>query len=244
MWKMAVAAILVTVLGVVVVGRVASEGRSNIHDANTLVYLVGKVPFNFLTNVCGLKMWTNTHAKNDPDGFPNEPLLSFELPSWVPTGSMRQVGIYRIAPEIPLMLARIMLTWFGIMPSVVLLVIVWRRWRLAREDALSFSGQLSLTYGSLAFLLGPCIGASIGRLVGYAWPLAWVAAPELLVHYFNTSKRLIGQLTGLQATACWTPLVLKQVGVAEIPADLVSVAVALTCHVVAFKILRRNRTRD
>ena len=133
MWKMAVAAILVTVLGIVVVGRVASDGKSNIHDSGTLVYLVGKVPFNFLTNVCGLKMWTNTHAKNDPAGFPNEPLFSFELPGWAPTGTMPQVGIYNIAPEIPLMLARIMLTWFGIMPSIVVLVLVWRRWRLARR---------------------------------------------------------------------------------------------------------------
>ena len=65
---------------------------------------------------------------------------------------------------------------------------------------------------------------------------AEVARP-LLQH----EQALVGQLTGLQATACWTPLVLKEVGVAEIPTDLISVAVALTCHVVAFKILRRNR---
>jgi hypothetical protein len=244
MWKMAVTAILVTVLGIFVVGRVASEGRPNIHDSNTLVYLVGKVPFNFLTNVCGLKMWTNTHAKNDPASFPNEPLFSFELPSWVPTGSMRQVGIYRIAPEIPLMLVRFILTSFGVMPSVVLLVIIWRRWRLARADGLPFGGQLSLTYGSMALFLGPCIGASFGRLIGYAWPLGWVAAPELLVRYFNTGKRLIGQLAGLQATACWTPLVLRQSGVAQILGDLISVAVALTCHVVAFKLLQRNRIAE
>jgi hypothetical protein len=133
------------------------------------------------------------------------------------------------------------LTWFGVMPSVVLLVLIWRRWRLARADGLSFNSQLPLTYGTLALLVGPCIGASIGRLVGYAWPLGWVAAPELLVRYFNTSKRLIGQMTGLQATACWTPLLLTRAGVPQIPSDLIAVAVALTCHVAAFRILRRNR---
>ncbi len=65
-WKLAGTAVLFTVLGIGFVGHFAKQGLGNIHEANELVYLVGKVPFNFLTNVCGVRMWTNTHAKNDP----------------------------------------------------------------------------------------------------------------------------------------------------------------------------------
>ncbi len=241
---MVAATILFTILGIIVVSRVASDGKPNIHNSNTIVYLVGKVPFNVLTNVCGLQMWTNTHAKNNPEGFPNEPLFSFELPSWMPTGAMRQVGIYRIAPEIPLMTARFMLTLFGVMLSLVVLVIAWRHLRLVRGDGLPYVTQLSLLYGVLAFLLGPGIGASAGRLIAYGWPFAWIAAPDLLSRYFKLTKSLLSLLIVLQVLACWTPLVLRVVGIDNIPADSIAVIVALACQVLAFKSLNRARLAD
>jgi hypothetical protein len=244
-WGLIGAALLATVLGIVVVGRVASHGQSNIHEQNTIMYLVGKVPFNVLTNVCGIRMWSDTHATDNPTEFPGEPVFKLDLPRWVPSGAMRQIGIHHFDFGIPLMLARIMATLFGVMLSVVLVVMVWRRWRLMRADGLSFSGLLALTYGFAAFLLGPAIGASIGRLVAYAWPMAWIAAPELLVRYFNTSDGLIRKLTWLQVIACWTPLVIREVGFeigpSNVGANLIAVIVALSCHVVAMKALWRSR---
>ena len=129
---------------------------------------------------------------------------------------MRQIGIYSIEPAIPLSVARAFLTLFGVTISVVLLVICWRRQQVLREDGLSQAGVLALTYGLFAYLLGPLIGASFGRLIAYGWPMAWVAAPELLARYFNTSDRLIRQFTWLQVIACWTPLLLKAFGVPSV----------------------------
>lgn len=243
-WKFAVAAILVTLLAIVVVGRVTKQSQKNIHETNTLVYMVGKVPFNFFTNVCGLRMWTNTHAKNDPSLYPNAPLFSYELPAWAPRGAMRQIGIYSIEPAIPLSLARAFLTLFGVTISLVLFVLYWRRQKVLREDGLSQAGVLALTYGLFAYLIGPLIGASFGRLIAYGWPMAWVAAPELLARYFNTSNRLIRQLTWLQVIACWTPLLLKATGLPSVATDLLDIAVAIPCHVMAIKALRQNRITE
>ncbi len=240
-WKLAGAAVLVTLLGMAVVGRITSQALGNVHNASTLVYFVGKVPLNFLPNVFGIRIWTNTHAKNNPNLFPDEPLVTFELPTWLPSGSMRQVGIYNFDPSIPLANAALLLTLLGVMPSLALSVITRMRWRLVREDELSFAGLVALLYGLAAYLLSPALGTSVGRYISYAWPMAWIACPELLVRYFNMSKQLIVRLTWLQAIACWTPYVLKVFGADRVTSSLIAIAVAVPCHVLAIKILRQNR---
>jgi hypothetical protein len=112
---------------------------------------------------------------------------------------------------------------------------------LVRDDGQTFAGLVSMVYGLAAYLLGPLIGAAIGRLVAYGWPLAWIAAPEQLTRYFNTNDRLLGKLACLQAIACWPPLLIKELGVALVPTNLVSLAIALPCHVIAWRLLWRNR---
>ncbi|HEX3600833.1 MAG TPA: hypothetical protein VHU84_11865 [Lacipirellulaceae bacterium] len=239
-WKLAAGAALFTVLGMVVVGRYASQGQGNIHNMNTVVYLVTKVPFNFFTNVCGVCIWTDTHAKNDPEAYPNEPVWKHDLPTWVPTGSTRQVGVYKLDPSVPLAHLRFMLTTLGVMPSVVLAVLLARRRQLLRDDAISEVGLIALVYGTLAFLMSPILGTSVGRYLTYAWPLAWIAAPELVRRYFGVDERLITKLAWLQVTASWISLALLQRGVSDVPRNLVAIVVAGVCHVVAFKMMRQQ----
>ena len=112
---------------------------------------------------------------------------------------------------------------------------------MLRDDALSLAGVLGLTYGLFAYLLGPSIGASFGRLIAYGWPMAWVASPELLARYFDASNGLIRKFAWLQVITCWTPLLLKLVGVPAVPTDLLAIAVAIPCHVLTIKALRQNR---
>ena len=111
-----------------------------------------------------------------------------------------------------------------------------------REDELSFAGLVALLYGLAAYLLSPALGTSVGRYISYAWPMAWIACPELLVRYFKMSKQLIVRLTWLQAIACWTPNVLRVFGADRVTSSLIAIAVAVPCHVLAIKILRQNRS--
>ena len=71
--------------------------------------------------------------------------------------------------------------------------------------------------------------------------MAWIAAPELLARYFNTSDRLIRQFTWLQVIACWTPFVLKEFGVPNVATDFLALAVAIACQALMIKALRQNR---
>jgi hypothetical protein len=240
-WKVAGSAILFTLLGMGVVARYAGEGQGNVHGASSIVYFVGKVPFNFLPNVFGVRIWTNTHAKNDPVTFADEPLVKWDLPSWLRSGEIRQVGIYRLEPKTPLVNLRMFLTYLGVMPTLVILVVVWKRWRLSRANELSQVGQLALTYGLTSYVLSPALGASFGRYVFYAWPMSWVAAPELLVRFFDTNARLIRQLTWLQAMSCWTPLILNTKSTGTVLQNVISVVVAIICHIITIKLLNQNR---
>jgi hypothetical protein len=240
-WKMAGSAVLFTLLGIGVVGHYAGEGQGNVHGASSLVYFVGKIPLNVLPNVFGVRIWTNTHAKNDPATFPDAPLVKWDLPAWLPSGSMHQVGIYRFEPTTPLACLRVLLTFFGVMPSLIILVILWKRWRLLRDDELSQVAQLALVYGLASYFLSPALGTAFGRYVFYAWPMAWVAAPEMLARFFDANARLVRQLAWLQAIACWTPLILFTVPPGTALQNLISVAVAIPCHVITVKLLNRNR---
>jgi hypothetical protein len=239
-WKLAGMAILFTVLGMGVVSRAAHKGLGNIHESNTLVYLIAKVPYNLVPNITGFRTWSDTHARNDPATFPNKPMFSFDLPDWLPRGAMRRMGIYDWEPGLPLGVLRVLLAHLGIMPSVVFSVIFWKRWRLVRDGGPSLVGIVALTYGVASFLLVPCLGTAISRYVSYAWPLTWIAAPEVLARYFDTSERLMVKLTWLQVIVSWLPL-LRRLGVGIMPLNIVGIAVALPCHVVAIKLLRRNR---
>jgi hypothetical protein len=240
-WKIVGSAILFTLLGIGVVGRYAGEGQGNVHGASSLVYFVGKIPLNALPNVFGIRIWTNTHAKNDPKTYPDEPLAKWDLPAWLPSGDMHQVGIYRFEPTTPLTNLRVLLTFFGVMPSLIIYVLVWKRWHLLRDDGLSQVAQLALLYGLASYVLSPALGTAFGRYVFYAWPMAWVAAPEMLVRFFDTNTRFIRQLAWAQAIACWTPLILNTVPPGTALQNLISVAVAIPCHVIALKLLNRNR---
>jgi hypothetical protein len=141
----------------------------------------------------------------------------------------------------PLVNLRAFLTFFGVMPSLVILVVVWKRWQLLRADELSQVAQLALLYGLTSYFLSPALGASFGRYVFYAWPMAWVAAPEVLLRFFDTNARLIRQLAWLQAIACWTPLILSTQPPGTALQNVISVAVAITCQVITIKLLNRNR---
>ncbi len=139
---------------------------------------------------------------------------------------------------------RVLLTHLGVIPSLIFSVIAWKRWRLVRDEGLSLIGVVALLYGVISYLLVPCLGTAVGRYVAYAWPMAWIAAPEILARYFNTSNRLIGQLVSLQIIACWTPFLLKEFGVASIPTNIIAIAVAIPCHVIAIKALRQSRVSE
>ena len=240
-WKPAAGAGLATVAGMAVVGGLAGAGQSNIHQTNPIVYMLAKIPFNFLTNVCGVRMWTNTHAAYNQTAYADPPMVFWDLPTWFPTGSVHQIGIYKLDLSYPLWVTATWLTLFGVLPTLVLLVFRRRSRHLLRDRGLSFPVLVAALYGTTCFLIGPLLGAGVERLVTYGWPCFWIAVPALLHRYFSLDSGPCNRLAILHSVACWTPFVARRLGIDDRTlVAAVSLAIAVPCHAATLLLARRT----
>lgn len=223
---------LVSAAGLLVTSIAGGFGQGNIHGIHQLLYLVLKVPFNFLKNVAGVVLWSNTHAAYMP-GYPS-PVFVYPLPDWLWFGSVRAIGLCPFDPSYPITTALLLLTEFGILPAAAALVLVRSRGRL-------FAGQpwwmkVAFTYGALAFLAGPCIGA-VYRLAGYGWPAFWLAAPALFFRNWSNEARTL--------LACHVVLVLAgNSGWWDgLPVRAIILLAVMCIHYLALRPLNRALTR-
>ena len=184
----AVGVTVATVAGLLVVNLLS--GAANVHAMGGPVYLAAKFVFNLSRNVAGWELWVPTIDYC-------EPVATWSLPGWVPTGAIDEVGVCGFNPRRPLWL---LVAWggtFGVVPG----------WLWARRKVVGAAWPMAplwlraaLVYGLVSALLAPAAGTMLPRLVGYAWPAFWLAAP-LLWGALPAERRNRLILAGLHAGA-------------------------------------------
>jgi hypothetical protein len=190
-WRDRIVALASGAAGALVVGRLAARAQSNGEHLPQSVYLLAKVPWNFLHNILGIVPWSNVY----PD--------FCAVPAWtVPlhAGPVRAVGVCGFSPHSWELIAQALLTSFGLLP--VLVAVLWvKRDRLARRSLLL---KFTLLYGSVSLALAPVLGIWMVHLIGYAWPLFLVALP-LLFHEQPAGGRPVAGVAflGVHLAACW-----------------------------------------
>ena len=150
-----------------IVKRLTLDALPNSERISPMLYLVAKMPWNFLRNVLGIGMWANLYP-------------SCAEPKWqlaLHLGPLRAIGFCGFFPGTVAKTFGLGMATFGLLP-----VLVWRVRRLAlrtgrHEDMML---RFAALYGALSFLLAPSLGDSVLRLFGYGWPLFLVALPLLL----------------------------------------------------------------
>jgi hypothetical protein len=193
-WRDRIAAVLSAAAGSWLVGRLAAGSIANKENLPQAIYLLMKVPWNFLRNVIGLQPWSNV----------NPELCS--VPRWylpLHLGPVSAIGVcgYSSAGRHEMFAA--LFYNFGILPLIVCyLWWVHRSW-FGRSVLLRFT----LLYGSISFLLAPMLGTWMIHLMSYGWPLFFVALPLLFDEL--PSPPLVGPrawagclLFALQIVAC------------------------------------------
>jgi hypothetical protein len=201
--------------------------------------MLGKIPYNFLKNILGIVLWTNTLAANNPTAFPNTPLLTVTVPSWLPLGAIHNVGVYSFAPLYPFSTANTLLTTFGALPMLVLLVLARYRKSVFSDHDASPIMLAALIYGLLSFFVGTSIGASTERLVGFGWPAFWIAFPLLLCQYHRCDNRFFLRFLSYHTIICWFPFLLAKIGVQQTPLVITSLCLALVLYGFAVTEVRR-----
>ena len=214
MRKLAGLVIIATLAGVIVITLVSSGGKSNIHGTSHIVYLLLKAPYNLLKNYFGIELWTNTlaHGKLTAHSFREQPIWFMELPRWLQAGQIKKAGIYQICLDFPLSTLKIMLTMFGLMPSLLigLLLTGRQRWK----DCSPFMATL-ISLGLISFLAGPCLGADVERLVSYGWPAFWIATPILIATNPSISTKAY-YILAWSFVLCWIPWLVQYFGILNV----------------------------
>jgi len=185
------AAILAAAGGMGIVKALTPRGVANREHVGALTYLAGKIPWNFMKNVAGFPLWSNTNRNC------REPL--WQIP--VHTGGMNSIGICSYSPSLTLRTAILALASFGLLPLLLLFL-------HKRSPGSLYKGSVflrfSLLYGMISFLLAPLLGASVPRLFGYAWPLFLLAVPILAVKRITIPPRTAVGLIAIHLAVAWS----------------------------------------
>ena len=216
-----------------VVGLGASSllsGAGNVHGIRGPLYLATKFLFNFSRNVCGWELYVETIDYC-------EPIRTWTLPAWVPSGDVREVGVCGFNPRRPLWLLVAWSGLFGVIPGLL-----WARRERVRAawSETPIGIRAALIFGLIMALVAPMSGSSLERLVGYGWPAFWLATPLLVGSL--TGDRRQGIILGiLQVTAAWGLLLLAWSAPVSVPVLAVTAALGLGMNVGAAVLVERRR---
>ncbi len=165
-WRDRIVAVICAAAGSAIVGHLAARAQPNREDLPQLAYMAAKVPWNFMRNVLGLVPWSNVNTEYCP------------TPEWkmqVHLGPVQSIGVCGFSSLGWMKMSMATLTEFGLLP--LLLGFLW--WRSRKLPVRSVLLRFCLLYGGACLLLAPMLGTSFTRLIGYAWPIFFVAIPLL-----------------------------------------------------------------
>lgn len=183
-----------TYAGMRIVKILDQPAGTNQDHVNALLYMVGKLPWNFSKNMLGFPLWNNLN-------------MPCKIPAYqtaVHIGGMRAIGVCSFSPVMPVWTACMALATFGLFP--LLLIYIWRNHGLAvnNRDTLV---RFCVVYGAISFVLAPMLGASVPRLFSYAWPLFLVAVPMLAQQCLKIKRNVFSALVAIHILLGWLTVI-------------------------------------
>jgi hypothetical protein len=249
------AGFLATLAGMILSRHFVQLGALNVEGVSGGKYMLGKFAWGFFRNIFGLPLWADAMPRSLPNC---NPMWTIALPHWFRFGAIHQVGFCHPSLWGP---ARLLLAWFGVFgvgPAIAAAYIggiasrramsggSWLERRPGSSEVSSGSAgaiiafRFCVVYGILAFFLAPLLGASVDRLVDYAWPFYFIALPwivcGLVTAPFPRERGL--WLFLLHLTACWIAWIAFS---REKPTsfDLRAGLIALALNIVAYIVVKR-----
>ena len=236
--KWAGAAIIAMVAGITVTSLAGRGGPPHPYQMNHLLYLALKLPKNVLYNVFGTLIWTNVYADV------GHPVITFSLPSWLSFGTLHTIGICPPQPLVCLNTLMLLLTTFGVAPT--LLVFLLKRTPKQLLSGMPLWLMVAMIYGISSFIFSVAVSYDVMRLLGYAYPAFWLAVPALFVLNKYTDKLTLGKIMLFHVMAAWLPWLINipwfvdKVDLASPLPFLLAISGSLIFHYCAIRALRNN----
>ena len=192
--NLAMACAVVIVAALALAAWLSRESPGNLGRMGTLAYMSTKAIAAGSSNLLGLPLWTDVHARELPWFYPDAPMWSAELPRWIGVGRVQRIGIYAFRPwnvvqtlglwAIPLLMPALALFACRRLSAVKALL---------HPRLIPLGVQVAVLTGIAFLALQPFSGYSPWRYVGYSWPIAWIVVPWLI----RQNSNLNGDGSGL-----------------------------------------------
>lgn len=226
---------IVTLFAVYLNALAGKLGRPNIHSMNDLLYMGLKVPFNLIKNFTGLQIWADTFALHNK-AF-SEVFVKWPLPPWLHLGSIHAIGLCRPNWSFPLNTFIALASDFGALP-LMLLFCLRRNLRKIMSSEKPWL-LVALCYGSLACIMGTCIGASGFRLIGYGWPCFWLATLIWMGRYLPLTGPNAISFLSLHMVIAWIPAILELSPLTGLDYCIVTTLLLLGLQIWVYRFLRK-----
>jgi hypothetical protein len=224
----AAGAFLVILFGTVFGSWVGRLGLPNIHHLPDFLYYGLKVPHQFLKNVLGLRIWTNSLPVGNP-------IQIFTLPHFLRAGGVNAVALCYPDWRFPLSTLITLLTLFGTGPLIIRTAKSLGLW--TRQHSIGI--QVAFFYGLITFFLGTSIGDWVDRLVGYGWPLFWIVVPYVLSRWKNRRDSSVKWALFFLLLTAWLPSILNYDRNASFLVALTTLVSVLTAYVINARLFQK-----
>jgi len=194
-WLQRSLSVVASIAGIYVVHSLTAHSLPNREQINPLLYMAGKLPWNFVSNVLALGPWTSTLS-----GFCVAPRWTVQLPAAIQFGTFRAVGICGWHPIWHPRVILLALCSFGLLPLLTLFLVCYHRQLVWGH---SLFQRFCVVYGGVTFLMAPLLGRSMERLFLYSWPLFLLITPVLAVSTFRGKDLPWKLLLGLHLITAW-----------------------------------------
>lgn len=218
--------VIVILISLYTVGVVRSVGKSNVHSVSPIFYTALKLPYNLVTNVFGIRLWTNTSNSCVP-------IVQISAPKTGAFGSIKKVGICGFDGLLPLSTLIVLLTTFGIMPLILYFGISRRRISMLMPWV-----RFALWYGIAHYFIGVIAGTGIVRIVGYGWPAFLIAAPLLMNELFELDTLFIKKIIFLNIFIAWIPFTMQRIIGDTVSVACITILVIVCVYMYAWKFMK------
>jgi hypothetical protein len=224
-------ATLLGIFGLLVVKQFAGP---NIWGLAEPVYLIIRIPYHTFQNIFGIPLVTNAipYCK---------PILNIELPKLMQLGKIKSVGICSWNYEHLLFVISTTLSVFSIGPLLLIMQIYKKYIKCDNLWILIIS-----YYGLTMFIASFFISVDIKRVIGYGWPLFWVAIPFMGYRIYHEHLFALWPLLIYYINDNWANYIISlllsyfNMNNSRICISIITIIICVIFYYMSFKYIRRQ----